>query len=97
MLVQSGSKTALFFLFVVSRVATQPRRIFLQFQLFTARFATNRVIVVAGFLANEEQCFPLLFPATTFFLGHLYVSTDLCILLTATRGTEHFSDQEQPW
>ena len=53
----------LLFLFNVHRVLPQARTVFFEPELFTARFATDRVVVIPGFLTNEKERFE-------FFLGH---------------------------
>jgi hypothetical protein len=49
-------------------VLAQPRRKLAELQLLAARLASNRVIVVAGLVADEKHGFDLPFTFTTF--GH---------------------------
>jgi hypothetical protein len=55
----------LLFLLVVERVLAEPGGIFLQLQLLTARFATQRVVLIPCLGAHEMNHFESLFT-----LGH---------------------------
>lgn len=48
--------------------ATQARAVLLQLQFFAAWLADDRVVVIAGFLANQENGFGFLFA-----LGHVEI------------------------
>jgi hypothetical protein len=54
----------LLFLFRVQRVLAQARAVLLELQLLAAHLAPQRVIVIAGFLANEKHGFDFLFALT---------------------------------
>ena len=58
----------LLLLFEVQCAATKPWAVLLELQFFTARLADDRVVVVAGFLANQEDSFGFLFA-----LGHVEI------------------------
>jgi hypothetical protein len=57
----------LLLLFRVHRVFAEAGAEFFELQLFAAHFATERVVVIAGFLADEEYGFDFLF---SFSSGH---------------------------
>jgi hypothetical protein len=51
-------------------VLTEARAEFAELQLLAARLATDRVIVIAGLLANEEHSFDLALALSTFTHGN---------------------------
>src|SRR3954452_13051091 len=61
------SSFPLLLLFGVHRVLAEAGAEFLELELFAARLATQSVVVIAGFLANEEYGFDFLF---SFACGH---------------------------
>ena len=51
-------KEVLLLLFLnMQRAPAKPRAEFLKFQLLATRLATDRIVIVAGLFANEENCF----------------------------------------
>src|SRR6476469_962464 len=59
------SSFPLLLLLRVHRVLAQPRAELADLQLFATRFALDRVVVVAGFLAHEEHGFNFLLSFTS--------------------------------
>jgi hypothetical protein len=57
----TGRGFLLLFLFCVHRVLAEAGAEFLELELFAARFPTQSVVVIAGFLADEEYGFDFLF------------------------------------
>lgn len=60
-----ATEVGLLLLLVVHRVAAEPRRILLDLQLLASRLATEGVVVIAGFFANQKHGLSLLLA-----LGH---------------------------
>jgi hypothetical protein len=63
----TGRGFLLLFLFRVHRVLAQAGAEFFELELFAARFPTQSVVMIAGFLADEEYGFNFLF---SFSSGH---------------------------
>ncbi len=67
-MIPSNSDRSLLLLFEVQCTTTQSWAVLLKLQFFAARLADDRVVVVAGFLANQEDSFGFLFA-----LGHVEI------------------------
>ncbi len=71
MLAHRGGDFRLLLLFRVDRVLSQTRRILLQLQLLAARLSPQNVVVIARFLADQEDSFRLFLALAALFLSHI--------------------------
>ncbi len=82
---RSDQVARLFLLFEVQRAAAQSWAVLHQLQLFATGLASQRVVVVTGFLANQEYGFGFLLA-----LGHFKSSTER---MRFTKSGRHYVTQ----